>query len=99
MTAPTLAGLQDHLSFTDDMAGYDVALLEQMLGAATATIERRLGFAVAVQFPAGWPDPLLLAVNMLAAHWYENREVTGAEAREIPFGVADIISDFRDWSF
>lgn len=99
MTAPTLAGLQEHLSFTEDMAGYDAAVLGRCLEAATGIVERRLGYEVAVRFVDGWPAPLSMAVYMLAAHYYENREATGGDVREVPYGVADIVSDFRDWSF
>ena len=44
---------------------------------------------------------LVEAVCQLAAHWYENREgtVVGATAQALPFGLSDIVREYREWSF
>jgi len=57
---------------------------------------------VEVQFVAGYgsatssvPDEIKQAINMLAAHLYENREATtpagSIQARELPFGVQSLL--------
>lgn len=64
--------------------------------------------AVRVRFGAGLaatpedvPDTLREAVLQLAAWWYEQREAAIADmgAREIPFGVAELLREHRGWSF
>lgn len=47
------------------------------------------------------PAPLKLAVMMLAAHYYENREATTDEkpVNPIPFGYLDICASYRTWEF
>ena len=55
-----------------------------------------------IDFTAGWPTPaeapadLRLAVKILTAHYYENREQTGAERFYVmPEGVAALIAPWR----
>ena len=53
--------------------------------------------AIKVRFVAGYtsvPEPLKHAILLLVAHWYENREVMGAET-EIPYAVEAMISPYR----
>lgn len=47
------------------------------------------------------PAPLRLAVCMLAAHYYENREATiaGISINRIPLGYLDICAGYRTWEF
>ncbi|MEH6727888.1 MAG: head-tail connector protein [Hyphomicrobiales bacterium] len=47
------------------------------------------------------PKPLVMAIKMMVAHWYENREavVVGASAEEFPFGVAMLIAPYRRVGF
>lgn len=49
----------------------------------------------------GVPETLREAVLMLAAWWHEQREAALVEggAREIPFGVAELLRAHRGWSF
>lgn len=64
--------------------------------------------AVRVRFIAGLaagvedvPETLREAIAQLAAWWYEQREtaIAGGDAREIPFGVAELLREHRGWSF
>lgn len=94
-----LRAVRDQLSFTDDMAGFDEALLAVKLEAAQGMIERRLGFKLVSRFGGAgqeaMPDALKEAVAMLAAHLYADRE--GREP--FPVLVLEVVNDFRDWTF
>lgn len=103
MAINTLADLRAHLSFTDDLGTTDDAMLTRILAGAESFVERKLGFTFAATFGGAGQDPvpdeLRQAVLMLAAHWYENREATAEVLREPPFGVTEILREFRDWTF
>lgn len=83
----------------------DDALLSRKIEAAQNHVERLLGFKVAERYGGAEqeavPPALMEAVSQLAAHWYENREasVIGMSAGALPFGVQDIIREYRDYSF
>lgn len=55
--------------------------------------------------PAWPPNPvppgLVEAIKMLAAHLYENREASlvGVTSAELPFGLMDLITPYRQWAF
>lgn len=51
--------------------------------------------------PADVPATLCEAILQLAAWWHEQRETALVEggAREIPFGVAELLRGHRGWSF
>ncbi len=99
----TLAEVKAHLSFTDDIGTVDDALLTRISAAAETHLERKLGFTFAEEFGApgqdALPEPLQHAVLMLTAHWYENRELMQTTMAEMPFGVSDIIREYREWTF
>ncbi len=66
--------------------------------------ELRESKAIKVLFVAGYgataasvPDPLIVAMKMLLAHWYENREavVTGTTATELPLSVKVLLDPYR----
>lgn len=93
--------LMGHLSMTwDEQPTADLRLL---LGAAVAHTETQLGFALddVAEFPRGLPDDVKLAVFMLAAHWYAQREsvVVGMTAQTVPHGYDDVIRSRRRWTF
>ena len=55
-----------------------------------------------IEFTAGYgdgaggvPEALRQAVTLLAAHYHEQRHAAGGRLREIPHGVAGLISPFR----
>jgi hypothetical protein len=81
----------------------DVEVAGPLLAAARIHIERLLGFAVddEIKFPEGAPADLRLAIVMLAADWFNNREATlvGTTATAIPFGVREIIAEHRNYTF
>ena len=103
MAISTLADLREFLSFTADLGVVDDAMLSRMLSASQTLIERQLGFLIEDDFGGVGqeeiPDPLRQAVLMLAAHWYENREAVGETARELPFGIKDILREYRGFTF
>lgn len=62
--------------------------------------------AIRIEFQAGYgaaaavPQIYKMAVQLLAAHWYENREATTPNALgsvEIPFGVTALLTGDRGW--
>lgn len=96
--------VMNQLSFTGDMEQpSDIGLIENKIRAAQNYIERQLGFRIADRFGGTGQDPippsLHEAICQLAAWWYENREAAGEGAREMPFGVSDIVDSYRDRSF
>lgn len=95
-----LVSLKLHCNVTID--GDDLVLL-RLLDAAKAKIGRDLGFAVddETQFPDGTPADLVNAVLMTAADFYENREaqIIGVQAMALPIGVAEIVANYRNYTF
>lgn len=62
--------------------------------------------AIRVEFTAGYgaaataiPPDLCQAIQMLASHWYENREavIVGTTVRKVPFAVDALIQPYRVW--
>jgi uncharacterized phiE125 gp8 family phage protein len=98
----TLDIAKAHLNVT---GGDDDALITAQIAAAGAFLAAQLGFAIDDddQFPDGTPADLDQAVLMLIAHWYAQREAsfvnTAAQAIEVPFGVSEIIANYRTYSF
>lgn len=90
------------------VAADDYALVTDALG---ASVQFRSGFAfpaslaetapLSVTFTCGEeadavPEPLKVAVLLLAAHWYANREAVGtADANALPFAVDSLIGTYR----
>jgi hypothetical protein len=103
MTIATLEELKDQLSFTDDIGSADDALLEKKLDAAQNHVERLLGFKIEETFGGADQDPippaLIECVLQLAAWWYENREAAAERAQILPFGVQEIVAEFREFTF
>lgn len=68
------------------------------------TSSKRPANAVRVAFTSGYPtaaavpSSLKLAVKLLAAHLYENREATAPiEIREVPLGIHALLKPWRVW--
>lgn len=86
----------------------DDDVIERKIAAAQDHVERHLGFKIEEEYPPAGDPPvstvpaaLIEAVCQLVGHWYENREVVlvGVSAQELPIGVADIIREYRNWSW
>ncbi|RUV66744.1 MAG: phage gp6-like head-tail connector protein [Mesorhizobium sp.] len=85
-----------HVDFDDD----DTQISLQ-IDSAQAHLEQLLGYLITTEFPSTVPADLVGAVMQLAAHLYENREVTaaGVSIAEFPFGTWDVVRERRHYSF
>lgn len=94
----SLDDIKGHLALTLDQTEDDW-LLQGKLDAATSQIERMLGFGHLERFetPEAVPADLREAILQLA--WYENREAVIERGAPLPFGVSEIVTSHRDWSF
>lgn len=104
MAIITLEQIRAHLSLTDDLGTADDGLIENQVAAAQNHIERILGFQIEETYGGAGqqavPPALKQAVLMLAAWWYDCRETAGmGSANEMPFGVASIVNEFREFTF
>lgn len=92
--------LKAHLALTADQ-NEDDPLLQGKLDAATSQIERMLGYGLLERFAvaSAVPADLREAILQLAAWWYENREAVIERGAPLPFGVSEIVTAHRDWSF
>jgi uncharacterized phiE125 gp8 family phage protein len=59
--------------------------------------------AVKIRFTAGYttaPAPLKQAILELVGNWFEMREATSLERPSVvPYGVDDILTQYREWTF
>lgn len=103
MAIVTLSAVKEQLAFTDDIGTTDDALILRKIEAAQNHVERLLGFKIEATFGGVDQDPvppvLIEAVSQLAAWWYEQREAAGDGAREVPFGVREIVTEYREFTF
>ncbi len=104
MAILTVSDLTDHLNLSG-LDGADDAVLGRLIGAAQSKLEASLGYRIEDRYGGtdqeAIPEALVHAVRLLAGHYYENREasIVGVSAMPTPFGVADIVADFRGYSF
>jgi len=87
----TLAEAKAHLNVTTDV---DDELIVAKLAAASDWVAVYTG-----EFNGYEPPRVREAVLMLTAHLYNNREtvLVGITAQELPFGLLDMLSDYRAW--
>ena len=97
LTIATLQELQAQAGLTDDAPGEDLILLQQKGDAAQNHVERLLGYGFDT-LPAA-PEALKEAVLQLACWWFENREAAADRERYLPFGVTEIVNEYRNWTF
>lgn len=74
----------------------DDTLIGDLLTAAVAMAEDEIGGPLEVE-GEGVPADLQLAVRLLVAHWYEQRQVVvvGRNVTDLPFGVSRIFANHR----
>lgn len=103
MSIVSMPDLMVQLGLTGDAPPGDVELLQRKADAAQNHVERLLGFRIEERFGGEDQEPvppaLIEAVMQLAAWWFENREAAGDGARSMPFGVEEIVAEYREWSF
>jgi hypothetical protein len=100
----TVVDAKTHLNLTTDD---DSALVQRLISAAQDWLESQLGYKLAEKYPQTGspivpvPPALDQAVLLMVGHWYANREATlvGVSAAPLPLGVADIVNDYRNWSW
>lgn len=102
MAIVTVDQMRAQLNLPEAMDG---DILAEKIAAAQNHIERLLGFRIEESFGGedqdDIPASLIEAVKQLASHWYEQREAVaiGHGAALVPFSVAEIVAEYRDWSF
>ena len=76
----------------------DDDLLGDFIAAAETFTTNAIGADDPVAFDTAPPD-MQLALLLLAAHYFENREATviGASAQFLPLGYFDLIASYRNW--
>ena len=84
-------------------ADNDATLVASKIEAAQNHIERLLGFRIEEVFGGveqeAIPPALKEAVLQLAAWWFENRDAGSDISRTLPFGVEEIVNEYREWTF
>lgn len=103
MSIVILPDLCAQVGLTPDAPPGDLDILQQKNQAAQNHVERLLGYRIEERFGGEDQEPvpsaLAEAVMQLAAWWFENREAGGDGARAMPFGVEEIVTEYREWSF
>lgn len=74
----------------------DDTLLHDLLTAAVAMAEDEIGGPLEVE-DEGVPADIQLAIRLLVAHWYEQRQISvvGRNVTDLPFGVSRIFANHR----
>lgn len=88
---------------TRDAPDEDLWALQAKGDAAQNHIERLLGYKITDEFGGedqdAIPEALKEAVLQLACWWFEHREAVSDRDRRLPFGVDEIVAEYRDWTF
>jgi peptidoglycan/xylan/chitin deacetylase (PgdA/CDA1 family) len=99
MSLIQLADMKAHLNITFDT---DDVLIQGKINAAEDWIASFTGGPwPPTTYPYPWGGALLEAIRQLAAHLYENREASlvGVTSQELPFGLLDLLTPYREWAF
>lgn len=77
----------------------DDDLIAAKIDASESHIAALIGLNLVDMTP--FPGALREAIQMLAAHFYENREATTVDGRanEMPFGFMTLVTPYRAWGF
>lgn len=101
MAIVTYQDVRNHIGLTEDNG--DEMLSQDKSDAAQNHIERLLGFKIEERFGGEDQEPippaLKEAVLQLAAWWFTNREAATDLDKRLPFGVDEIINEYREWTF
>lgn len=103
MAIVDLTDLMAQCGLTYDAPPGDLMALQQKGDAAQNHIERLLGFRIEAEFGGAdqdpIPDALKEAVLQLACWWFEHREAVSDIDKRLPFGVDEIVTEYREWTF
>lgn len=103
MAIVTLEDLMAQTGLTGDAPSEDLLALQQKADAAQNHIERLLGFKIESLFGGTdqepIPEALREAVLQLAGWWFEHRETVTDRDRRLPYGVDEIVNEYREWTF
>ncbi|WP_147112109.1 head-tail connector protein [Tateyamaria sp. syn59] len=90
----TVSDIKPHLGIIDPNDNDDDALIADYLDAAKARIAQHTRRDLDADFAPDFPDDLLQAQRLLAAHYFNDREGDGA----LPVGVRSLLEAFRVYS-
>lgn len=93
-----LQDAKEHLNVTTTI---DDQVIMRLIDVAKNWLDHAVGYSVLERYPYPTPAALDHALLLMVGHLYANREATlvGVTAQELPLGVNDLISGFRDWSW
>jgi len=93
----TIADIKRHCSAFD--FDDDDALLDDLHKQAEEFVQKYLRRDLDIELPGQWPLGCTGAVKMLVAHWYDHRSAVSEVSNfEVPFGVRDLLAQYRDLS-
>lgn len=99
----TFPELRTQAGMTNDAPGEDLMALQAKGAAAQNHIEQLLGYRIEDEFGGAAQDPipgaLKEAVLQLACWWFEHREAVSDRDTRLPYGVDEIVDQYRDWTF
>lgn len=103
MAIATIQELCAQAGVTNDAPNEDLMALQSKGDAAQNYVEQMLGYRIEDQFGGEdqqpIPDALKEAVLQLACWWFEHREAVSDRDKRLPYGVDEIVSAYRDWTF
>lgn len=90
----TVREVKQHLNI-DLLNGLDEDLIESKLAAASNWVAAFTG----AEITSATPPRVKEAILMLTAHLFNNREtvLVGVTAQQLPFGLLDMLADYRAW--
>lgn len=99
----TIDELMAQAGLTSDAPTEDLLALQQKGLAAQNHIERLLGFKIENEFGGTGQEPVPEAlrecVMQLACWWFEHREAVSDRDTRLPYGVDEIVNEYREWTF
>lgn len=95
--------LMAQVGLTSDAPTEDIFALQQKGLAAQNHVERLLGFKIENEFGGTGQEPVPEAlrecVMQLACWWFEHREAVSDRDTRLPYGVDEIVNEYREWTF